>query len=679
MAGALKLAPFARASKLTHRRFNFFHNLKLRGKILCLVLPLVILPIFMVGGVVGILATQQAHRGITQTSEADLDHMAKFTIDLLDSHYQQFEVYKQDRQQVIRKELATLTGLAYSLVETQYLQQQNGEITLKVAQAQARKSLKKISFGESGYTYVLNSSGDLLVHVTREGENIFNEQDENGHYFIRSLIQTALQAPPGQILFSIYPWRNEALGDRFPRKKIVAYRYFPEWGWIIATGGYVEETYEDEEFEKQSLANLKIKIKSKRVGRTGYIYCMDRQGTLTIHPDAEGQNVANSRDSDGHYFIREMSQKKNGWIRYPWKNVGDAKPRMKIVRYHYYKPWDWIIAVGSYEDEFFHEANVIKWRILANMAILLLFVGTLSVILLLIASRILTEPIHNMIAVIRQVMKGGLDQRMPVNSNDELGELAIAFNKMTSRLERNHEIEASLAQQGKMASLGILSSGVAHEINNPLSVILGYASYLEGKMEPNEPYYNFIHEIKRESKRCKKIVQDLLSYARTPKPTLAETDIHELLHQIIDFAANHTDMHHVTVLKEFAPELPRIQVDGDQIRQVAINLILNAGTAMSEGGRLIVRTTYDDSYVNIIFDDNGIGIPEENLDKIFEPFFTTRSKGTGLGLAITKQIIEQHQGQIILDSKVGEGTTITVQLPVTRENYLDAFETDPTG
>ena len=102
-------------------------------------------------------------------------------------------------------------------------------------------------------------------------------------------------------------------------------------------------------------------------------------------------------------------------------------------------------------------------------------------------------------------------------------------------------------------------------------------------------------------------------------------------------------MHHVTVHKEFAPALPHILVDGDQLRQVAINLILNAGAAMQEGGQLIVKTGFDDQYVNIVFRDNGSGIPEENLGKIFEPFFTTRVRGTGLGLAITKQIVEQHQ------------------------------------
>lgn len=656
--------------------FKFVNNLRLRGKILVLVLPLVILPIFVIGTVIGVIATQQAYLGITQTSKDDLDHMALFTLDLLDSHHQQFQVYKQDKQRVIREELKTLTDLAYSLVETQYQRFQEGGLPLAEAQNLARQALKKVSFGESGYTYVLNSTGDLLVHVAREGQNIIDEQDEDGRYFIRALVQSAVKSDGRRVLYSIYPWRNESLGDRLPRKKIVSYRHFRDWDWIIVTGGYVEETYEDEAFEKQSMEDLKLKLQSKKVGKTGYIFCMDKSGVLTAHPEAEGQDVSASRDSDGNFFIREMLQKKDGWIRYPWRNIGDDQPRMKIVRYRYYKPWDWIVAVGSYEDEFFHEANVIKWRILAVMLLIPLMVGSMAVVLLVIASQVLTEPIRNMIEVIRAVKKGRLDQRMTVESTDELGELALAFNKMISMLGRNREMEASLAQQGKMASLGVLSSGVAHEINNPLGVILGYASYMEGKMDPEEPYYKFIHEIKRESKRCKKIVQDLLSYARTPKPALVETDINDLLHQIVDFAANHTDMYHVSVRKEFAADLPPIWVDADQLRQVAINLILNAGAATSEGGQLTVKTRRDEPWLDIVFADNGTGIAEENQEKIFEPFFTTRARGTGLGLAITKQIIEQHRGKIVLESKVGQGTTITVRLPLSREDELDGPETD---
>jgi two-component system NtrC family sensor kinase len=273
-----------------------------------------------------------------------------------------------------------------------------------------------------------------------------------------------------------------------------------------------------------------------------------------------------------------------------------------------------------------------------------------------------------MMEVIRKVKRGRLEERMEVDSEDELGELARAFNRMTSIIKHNKEIEANLAQQGKMASLGILSSGVAHEINNPLGVILGYASYLEGKLTEDDPNYNYIHEIKRESKRCKKIVQDLLSYARTPRSELEDTDINLVIDQIVDFAANHTDMHHVSVVKDFSPGIPHIMVDADQMRQVAINLILNAGAAMPAGGKLIVRTCRDDEgYATIIFQDNGAGIPPENLGKIFEPFFTTKARGTGLGLAITRQIIEQHQGKIEIDSEVGQGTTVIIKLPINRE------------
>ncbi len=630
--------------------FGFLKNLKLRWKMLVVVLPLVIIPIFIVGTLIGFTATRQAYRGITQTSMDDLDHMANFTLDLLNSHYQQFQVYKQDKRKSFTEDMSVLTNFAYNLVEAQNQQYRNGSITLDQAKNEAKKALKKVNVGETGYIYVMNSKGDLKLHIAREGDNIYDEQDECGRYFIRDMVETALKSKSEDVKFITYPWRNEILGDTAPRRKIAAYRYFRDWDWIIAVSSYLDETYEDLAFETRSLEELKNKLKSKMVGKTGYIFCMDSKGKFTVHPDAEGENFYSAVDSSGHLFIKEMCDKKNGWIRYPWQNPGDPAPRMKIVRYAYFAPWDWIVAVGSYEDEFYQEANLIKWRIVTSMLLLPLMIGIAAVVLVFLASKVLTDPINHMIDVIRKVKQGRLDVQMRVDSNDELGELATTFNRMTGIIKRNQEMEAALAQQGKMASLGVLSSGVAHEINNPLGVILGYASYMEGKIDQNDPHYKYIHEIKRESKRCKKIVQDLLSYARTPKPTLEETDINDLLTQITEFAANHTDMHHVTVLCDFEKDLPKIMLDGDQMRQVAINLILNAGPAMAEGGILIVGTHLeDDNTLCITFRDNGNGIPEENLEKIFEPFFTTKARGTGLGLAITKQIIEQHLGKISME------------------------------
>jgi two-component system NtrC family sensor kinase len=179
--------------------------------------------------------------------------------------------------------------------------------------------------------------------------------------------------------------------------------------------------------------------------------------------------------------------------------------------------------------------------------------------------------------------------------------------------------------------------------------------------------YGMIHDIKRESKRCKKIVQDLLSYARTPKPVLERTDINALLSQIVDFAANHTAMHNVLIKSDLAADLPSLLVDGDQMRQVAINLILNAGSAMPDGGVLTVRSEQVGENVVLSFVDTGEGIDSENLDKIFEPFFTTKKKGTGLGLAITRQIVRAHQGNMEVDSQQGQGTTMRVWLPLPQE------------
>ncbi|MBN2646070.1 MAG: cache domain-containing protein [Desulfuromonadaceae bacterium] len=645
----------------------FLNDLKLRWKLMVVVLPLVMVPLVVVGVIVGYSSSDLARQSINQVSRGDLQHMAVFTRHLLESHYQQFQVYQQERKNDFEKELKNLLRIAEDMVMEEQRLVEKGEISPVVAKQRARKLLNSISIGESGYVYTLTSAGQLQVHVAREGENIFDQQDGDGRFFIREMCQTALSSEPGSIHQIRYPWRNKALGDTRYREKLALYLYVPQWDWIIAAAGYIEESYSDLMFERKAFEELKEKIKQKRVGQTGYIFCMDSHGTFTVHPEGEGQNFIDVRDSNGNAFIREMCEQKHGWIRYPWHNAGEPEARYKIVRYEYFEPWDWIVAVGCYEDEFYQAANSISWNTAKITLFVTLIACLFSMLLVGWAAKILTDPIQHMMTIIHRIKAGHLNARMQLDSRDELGELARTFNRMTQMIQKNKEMEASLAQQGKMASLGVLSSGVAHEINNPLGVILGYAAYLEGKIGEDDPNYQFIHEIKRESKRCKKIVQDLLSYARTPKSVMTETDLNVLLQQIVDFAANHTDMHHVDIHTDFEADLPSVELDGDQIRQVAINLILNAGGAIQGSGRLDVETRREGSDVLIHFRDNGCGMDAQTLEKIFEPFYTTKEKGTGLGMAISRQIVEQHQGRIQIDSTLGEGTTVTVRLPLQRE------------
>lgn len=649
---------------------RLLHDLKLRDKLLVMALPLVVLPLLIVGAVVGAVATRQAYLGVTKASRDDLTHMAEFATDLLSSHNQQFSVYKADKKATVRRDLATLADFAWNLVESQSAEVKAGRLTEAEAKAKAAEALKKVSVGQSGYIYAMKSDGTLVVHLAREGENIIGERDENGREFIREMCKNAVKAAPGEVLHIVYPWKNAMLGDKNPREKTVAYRYFKAWDWIIAAGGYLDETYEDSTFEQRSFAELKERIKAKKVGKTGYIYALDAKGVATIHPFREGEDLSASTDDEGRLFIREILKNKSGWIRYPWRNEGETAPRMKIVRYEYFEPWGWVVAVGSYENEFLHDALEINWTITFTVVVMTVGAALMAVWLLFKASKAFTDPVAHMTGVIREIKRGKLDARMKIDSKDELGDLADAFNRMSDILASNREMEANLASQGKMASIGVLSSGVAHEINNPLGVILGYAAYLEKKLPPDDPNLKYIQEIHRESKRSKKIVQDLLSYARTPRPEFAETDLNDLLARIVSFASNHTDMAGIEVVTEFDPELPPAFVDGDKVRQVAINLILNAGGAMKGRGRLTVATRRDGvDHVTITFMDTGEGIPPESLQKIFEPFYTTKARGTGLGLAITKQIVESHQGTIEIESEQGVGTTVTVRLPLKHEEF----------
>ncbi|PLX81456.1 MAG: histidine kinase [Desulfuromonas sp.] len=643
--------------------YDTFLRLKIRWKLMAVVLPLVVLPIFFTGALVGRVATEQAVEGLIHRSKADLDHLAHFTLDLLEAHERQFQVYQEDRKQTVRNELATLVDLAVGMVEAEDQQVRTGFLSAEKAMAQAGKAMKQVHIGETGYLFAMDSKGNLKVHYAQQGANVYDERDEDGNYFIRDMCLRAKRLDPAETAYIVYPWRNPE-DPVEPRLKMVAFRYVPQWDWVVAAGKYLDESYEDYSFERASFQILKEKLQQKRVGESGYIFCLDRKGVLQIHPDAEGRDIYDSRDSEGNAFIQEMCRQKSGWIRYPWRNEAAKKARMKIVRYLYFEPWDWIVAVGSYEDEFYQPASMIKWKILQNIFLLPVIIGAVVIVMLLLASRLLTEPINQMIEVIRKARKGNWSARMEIPAGDELGELAGTFNRMAAMIQQHKEIEANLSQHGKMASLGILSSGVAHEINNPLGVILGYAAHLEKKLEQEDPCHRYVREIHRESKRCKKIVQNLLSFARTPKPHFSRTDLNELLGEIIDFASNHTDLQHVRLKRDFEPELPMIDLDQDLFRQVAINLLLNAGAAIDKDGRILVSTWQDGDQVIITFQDTGSGIPAEYLEKIFEPFFTTRSQGTGLGLAITKQIIEQHDGDLTIDSDLGRGSTVKVIIPV---------------
>jgi len=272
------------------------------------------------------------------------------------------------------------------------------------------------------------------------------------------------------------------------------------------------------------------------------------------------------------------------------------------------------------------------------------------------------------------IAEGDFSQKLPVESDDELGSLTHSFNTMVKSLKErdqllNERTRQQLTRSERLASIGRLAAGVAHEINNPLTGVLTFSHMLLRQLPEQSDQHEDVQTIIDATVRCRDIVRGLLNFARQSEPqkTLARLD--EVLGKAVALTQNQAAISQVNIVREMDPELGQMVIDAGQIQEVAVNMIVNAIDAMPDGGDLYIRTRAvnegGDQWAEFEITDTGCGIPPENLDHVFDPFFTTKQsdKGTGLGLALSYGIVMEHGGQINLSSEVGRGTTIVVRLP----------------
>ena len=287
-------------------------------------------------------------------------------------------------------------------------------------------------------------------------------------------------------------------------------------------------------------------------------------------------------------------------------------------------------------------------------------------------AKAIIKPIRLLVRASRQISGGDFSAKVNVETRDELGELEMAFNAMALALkERDEELrkqtQRQLMRSEKLAALGRMAAGIAHEINNPLTGVLMYSHLLLDSLPEGEQNWEDAEVIVKETTRCRELIRDLLDFSRETIPHKEQVNINEIIKKTISIIEKQVYFENVEIIKELSEGLPEIMIDINQFEQVLINLALNAVESMSDGGKLIVRTmALESTSVIIKVIDTGSGIPEENIDKIFDPFFTTKEvgKGTGLGLAVTYGIIQRHGGQISVESSIGSGTTFTITLPV---------------
>lgn len=332
-----------------------------------------------------------------------------------------------------------------------------------------------------------------------------------------------------------------------------------------------------------------------------------------------------------------------------------------------------------------------------SVGFILLFSIGIGVLL----QRLIYLPLKDLESGAEKVASGNLDLNIPVRNDDEFGRVAGSFNHMTEALrksrlelqelvqtlelkveERTQELlvaEAEIAQGEKLASVGVLAAGIAHELNNPLTGVLTFTSLLRKKMPNGSEDAEDLDLVIRETRRCASIIKRLLDFAREKVPTKGWFNLNQVIEDTVRFTDRPASLRHIEITTFLDPELPLVWGDADLIKQVILNILVNAQQAIEDQGKIIVESRLCIArapakpgvdalpMIEIAVKDTGCGIPEANLQRIFDPFFTSKEvgKGTGLGLSVSYGIVKAHGGRIDVESVVGKGSTFRIYLPIT--------------
>jgi two-component system, NtrC family, sensor kinase len=403
------------------------------------------------------------------------------------------------------------------------------------------------------------------------------------------------------------------------------------------------------------------RVNEIQVGTLGYAFLIDERGRMIAHPNLEPMTYQPGTypDPSIEAMVAKMMTGDSDWQQYIY-----ARER-KMAAYAPVSMMDWSLAVTIPIEEFRKEALAIRTNVVKTVFITLVS----AVVGVSILTYFLLRPVRALVEATNRIAGGDLDHEIPIQSSDELGELTGAFNRMVKNLAR---IQDELVRSEKLVSLGRLSAGVAHEVRNPLSAMKGAIVYLQRRRADDALVKEYTQLVSEEIDRLNEFVSEFLYFAKGSQPRPVLTDVNRMVLTVQHLFDKRATERVIKFHNRLADDLPHAAVDPNQIEQVLVNVLINAMDALPQGGDITFFSILlkdrekdgDGHRIRLTVQDNGIGIPADQLKNIFDPFYSTKDSGTGLGLPICLGIAENHGGHIHITSIEGAGTTVIIEWPL---------------
>jgi len=412
------------------------------------------------------------------------------------------------------------------------------------------------------------------------------------------------------------------------------------------------QVFQDQRYKEEDIGTATIFFDDLRISTNVKNSAAQRAVGSCMSAEVYDQVIKEGKVWDDRAFVV------NNWYITAYEPICD--PNKKIIGSLY---------VGLLEEPFKQPQKVI----IMFFVIMISISACAGLVLMFFYTRLLLKPIDNIVYMSKDVIKGNLQARSGIRPPGEMGVLCESIDQMADAIEQREDelqriTQQQISQSEKLASIGRLSAGIAHEINNPLTGILTFAHLLKQKKNTSGEDLKDVEVIIRETTRIQDIVKGLLDFARQTPFKNEFIDINDTLSQILKLIKSQKEFGKIVIEEQYEENILPYNGDKNQLQQVFLNIILNAAEAISKSGTITITTAMADSNLLIAIEDTGCGIKKENLDKIFDPFYTTKpvGKGTGLGLSISYGIVEQHAGHIVCESDVGTGTTFSIFLPVNK-------------